>query len=139
MNLELIIKEKNNDRRLGSIYVNGSFECFSLEDCDRELEKGGIKIPGKTAIPKGRYQIIIDWSDRHRCLMLHVLDVPQFKGIRFDIANKPEEIEGCIAVGKEIDRQSRSIIRSADALRDLSVKILSALLQGEEVWLNITD
>ena len=138
MNLELIRKEKYDDRTIGSIYIDGSFECFSLEDCDRELEKGEIKILGKTAIPKGRYQIVIDWSDKHRCLMLHILDVPQFKGIRFDIANDPSEIEGCVAVGKEVDYVSKKIVRSSDALRDLSIKILFALLQEEGIWLEIT-
>lgn len=137
MNLELIRKEKYDDRTIGSIYINGSFECFSLEDKDRELEKGGVKIPKQTAIGRGRHRIIIDWSDKHRCLMLHILDVPQFTGIRFDIANEPSEIEGCVAVGKEMDYVSKKIVHSGDALRDLSIKILFALIGGEEAWLEI--
>ena len=93
MNIELIRKEKYGDRTIGSIYVDGSFECFSLEDADRELENGGVKIPGKTAIPRGKYRVIIDWSDRFKCLMLHVLDVPQFTGIRIHAGNRPEDTE----------------------------------------------
>jgi hypothetical protein len=138
MNIESIRKEKYDDRTIGSLYVNGSFECFTLEDKDRGLENGGVKIPAQTAIPRGKYQVIIDWSDRHRCLMLHILDVPHFTGIRFDIANDPSEIKGCIAVGKEINWQSKRTVHSADALRDLSIKILNALLNGEQIWLEIT-
>ncbi len=137
MNLELIRKEKYDDRTIGSIYVNGSFECFSLEDKDRELEKDGQKIPKQTAIPKGKYRIIIDWSDRFKCLMLHVLDVPQFTGIRIHAGNRPEDTEGCPVTGKEIDYQTKNLLHSVDALRDLTIKIFNDICCGEEVWMEI--
>ena len=137
MNIELIRKEKYDDRTIGSLYINGSFELFILEDTDRELEKGGIKIPGKTAVPKGRYQVIIDWSDRFKCLMLHILDVPQFTGIRIHAGNRPEDTEGCPITGKEIDRQTKTLLHSVDALRDLTLKIFNNICCGEEIWLEI--
>lgn len=138
MKIELIRKEFYEDRCIGSLYIDGSFELFTLEDTDRELEKGGTKIPKETGIPRGKYQIVIDWSDRHKCLMTHVLDVPQFTGIRFDIANDPSEIEGCIAVGKEIDWLAKKMVHSGDASRDLTTKIYFALLRKEEIWMEIT-
>ena len=138
MNLELIRKEKYDDRTIGSLYLNNSFECFSLEDCDRELEKGATKIEGKTAIPRGKYQIVIDWSDRFKCLMTHILNVPQFTGIRIHAGNRPEDTEGCLIAGKKIDFKTKTLIHSIDALRDLTIKIYLSLLSGEDIWIEIT-
>ena len=142
MNLELYRREPYTDRFIDSIYVTGVFECFGLEDTDRHLETGGIKIPGKTAIPRGKYQIIIDWSDRFKCLMLHVLDVPQFDGIRIHAGNTPENTDGCILVGKNVTYDLTGglnpvLAQSVMALKDLTLKIYDALLSGEKIWLEI--
>ena len=108
-----------------------TYECFTLEDTVRPF---GIKIAGKTAIPEGTYKVVFDWSDRHRCVMLHVLDVPNFEGIRFDIANKPEDVEGCIAVGRS--RSPDWIGSSTPALKQLSTKLLE-VYNKEEIWIEI--
>lgn len=123
------------DYTLGKLILADTFFCYTLEDPDRDLEKGGIKFPGQTAIPKGRYQVVIDWSDKFRCLALHVLNVPQFEGIRIHAGNSPEDTDGCILVGLEIlcDR----LVKSVAALKMVSCHVLSALLRKEEVFITI--
>ena len=87
MKLVLIRDQTDIDGTFGRLYINGLFECHTLEDVDRLLEKGGTKIPGETAIPRGEYKVIIDWSNRFKKEMMHVLDVPQFAGIRIHAGN----------------------------------------------------
>ncbi len=117
------------------ILINDTFECFTLEDTDRCLETGGIKIPEETAIPRGRYRVIIDWSDRFQRPMPHVLDVPQFKGIRFHILNTIDETEGCIGLGAKrgIDRLDLSAI----AFNQFFKKLFNIWATGEEIWLEV--
>ncbi len=135
MNLTL---QRLDEETIGGLYEEGHWFMWTLEDRDRRLEDGGIKIPKETAIPRGKYRVIIDWSDKHWGLEAHILDVPQFEGIRFDIANSPGEIEGCIAVGQERDvNRPRWISKSRVAYKELIIKIWNAILEGESVWLEI--
>ena len=63
------------------------------------IEDGSVKLPGKMAIPGGRYRLVIDWSNRFGRMMPHVLDVPQFTGIRIHSGNRREDTEGCPITG----------------------------------------
>jgi len=144
MNLELNRKEYPGEATIGGFYIDGVFQCYSLEDKDRHLEDflsaiDEYKIHGRTAIPRGRYQVIIDWSDKHRSLRLHVLGVPGFTGIRFDIANHTDEVQGCIALGMIRDSNKPDMVFSSTlAIKAVTVKVLQALLRGEEVWLTVS-
>lgn len=89
---------------LGRIYC-GTFLGFTLEDQDRELEKylasdawKEHKVHGKTAIPLGRWPMRLDFSPRFKRELPHIL-VPTHEGVRIHGANRPEQLEGCIAVG----------------------------------------
>jgi hypothetical protein len=100
----------------GVLYVDGMRECFTLEDPIREkryddgalVEVSAWKIQNQTAIPSGRYAVIIDYSQRFKRLMPHVLAVPGFSGIRIHFGNTTDDTDGCILVGSE--RQSQSVI-----------------------------
>jgi hypothetical protein len=71
----------------GILFVNDKFECYTLEDTDRNLENGGVKVQNKTAIPKGTYKVTIDFSNRFQKRMMLLLKVPQFTGIRIHAGN----------------------------------------------------
>lgn len=120
---------------LGSLFVDEQFECYTLEDMDRGLESGGVKIFGSTAIPKGEYKIIIDYSPKCGKEMIHVLNVPQFEGIRIHCGNTNEDTEGCILVGKT--REDSCIHESHVALDALFPKIQAALNAGKQVNLKV--
>lgn len=81
---------------ISDLALNGERFCFVLEDTVRAA---GVKIAGETAIPAGRYRVIVDWSNRFRKYAFHVLDVPNFAGIRIHSGNTDQDTEGCLLVG----------------------------------------
>ena len=91
MNLSLIRDTFTETSTTGKLFIENEFECYVLEDQDRKLEAGGSKIYGRTAIPRGRYKIELDWSPKYGRDMPHILDVPQFEGIRIHTGNRSED------------------------------------------------
>lgn len=82
---------------IGDLTIPGhDFKCHTLEDCVRP---DGQKIPHETAIPAGRYQVIVDYSNRFKRYMFHVLNVPMFEGIRIHCGNSDADTDGCLLVG----------------------------------------
>ena len=66
----------------GKLYIDGVFECFTVEDKPRDT-----KVYGLTGIPKGIYQVIVSMSNRFNKRLPEVLNVPGFKGIRIHAGN----------------------------------------------------
>jgi Family of unknown function (DUF5675) len=124
--------QQANGCTLGSLSINGNHECWTLEDTVRAP---GVKVAGQTAIPAGTYKVVADWSARFQRIMLHVLDVPDFAGIRIHSGNTAADTEGCILVG--LDRLKERVGRSRAALEMLQPKVQAALDAGEEVTLEV--
>lgn len=82
---------------IGEMYIDGKFECYTLEDFVRA--PGEKKVYGETAIPAGTYRVVIDFSTRFQRRMPHILDVPDFDGIRIHAGNSPVNTLGCVLVG----------------------------------------
>jgi len=123
----------------GEIFIDGlkERECFSLEDTDRHLEDGKEKkVFGRTAIPRGTYKVVMDWSPKYGRDMPHLLDVPGFEGIRIHSGNSSDDTEGCILVGTE--RVDNYIRNSRIAFHALVLKMSYAWSRGEEVLITIT-
>jgi hypothetical protein len=121
---------------IGTLWINNAFVCYTLEDCDRKLEEGNAKIWGKTAIPRGTYEVTIDWSDKLGGLALHVLNVPGFSGVRIHRGNRPEQTDGCILPG--LDWIDDEVIQSTAALKIITVQVFEAILRMEKVYLQVT-
>jgi hypothetical protein len=121
---------------IGTVMVNGHFECFSLEDEDRKLEDGGEKIPKETAIPRGRYKIVVDKSGKFNRLLPRLLDVPLFSDIRIHSGNKAIDTEGCVTVGQSAE--ANYVGYSKLALDALMIKIMCAWEAKEEIWITVT-
>lgn len=137
LELELRRKDYGDTATEGVLYINGIFECYTLEDIVRPV---GVKIAGHTAIQADRYKIVIDFSDRFQRFMPHLLDVPMFTGIRIHSGNTSKNTEGCILVGTEkVVRDPDFIGSSRVAFDALFAKLDAALKRGEEVWITITD
>lgn len=116
---------------IGELFVDGDFECFILEDV---LRAPGVKIKGKTAIPAGRYEIILNHSNRFKVVMPLLLRVPMFDGIRIHPLNTPEQTEGCLGPG--LTRGENFVGQSRVAYSRLFNKLARAALVGK-IWIEI--
>lgn len=120
---------------LGEMFVNGNHIGYTCEDADRRLECGGEKVRGRTAIPCGRYKVILSFSNRFGRIMPEVLDVPGFSGVRIHGGNTAADTLGCPLLGSK---------RADDGVRDcaavnvmLSRLIGSVEREGGEAWLTV--
>jgi hypothetical protein len=83
MQLELRRKIFSSNSTIGDLFVDGNFECYTLGD----IVHDGPKVPGRTAIPEGQYEIIINDSARFKRRMPLLLRVPGFEGVRIHSGN----------------------------------------------------
>ena len=95
---------------IGILSIDGKVICNTLEDTDRGLRKemsekeiAKTKIKGKTAIPIGKYSVIMTDSPRFKRQMPLVCDVKGFSGIRIHSGNDADDTEGCILCGKNTE------------------------------------
>jgi hypothetical protein len=135
----------------GSLFADGVFLCHTLEDTVREIDGRPVeewKVAKKTAIPVGRYRVIISRSERFSAhaskkmgreinvYLPEVLGVAGFAGIRIHGGNGPEDTEGCPLVG-DIAIGREKIANCAPALERLLDKMRTAILKNESIWLTV--
>lgn len=115
ISLELRRKWLTEASTIGELWIDGVFECFTLED--RYRLPWEQKVPGATCIPCGVYPVAITPSPRfHRDLPL-VMNVHGFSGIRIHPGNVAADTEGCVLVGRVRHHESVQESRLAfDAL-----------------------
>jgi hypothetical protein len=98
MKLRLVRTDLAPGYTVGALYIDGAFNCFTLEDTVRAP---GVKVFGQTAILAGTYKVIINMSARFKRLLPLLLDVPGFDGVRIHPGNSATDTEGCILVGRK--------------------------------------
>jgi len=96
MLIKITRKWYSSKSTIGLVSVDGVKCGFSLEDVARP---DGVKVYGETAIPAGEYQVTIDYSEKFKQLMPHILDVPNFTGIRIHKGLNASHSSGCVLVG----------------------------------------
>ena len=120
--ITLIRKEYTDESTIGDLSFDGEFVSFSLEDTVRDH---GPKIYGKTAIPKGRYEIVISYSNKFQKMLPLLVDVPNFKGVRIHSGNTPADSDGCILTG--YTKGVNFVGDSRAAFKDLMARITGAI------------
>ncbi len=128
----------DSDVTIGSLSIDGDFECWILEDTVREIPGKPVaawKFPAKTAIPYGTYAVDVTFSNRFQKPLPILLDVPGFSGIRIHPGNYPADTEGCLLPG--CDRLAKSLGRSRKAFDALFIKIKDAKTRGEKMSIKI--
>lgn len=126
------------DATLGDLSVDGEHFCYTCEDIVREKEGVPVKewkVAGETAIPRGRYQVIINHSQRFKRELPLLLNVQGFTGVRIHPGNTAEDTEGCILVGEK--KGDECVLESRTAFGRLMVEIEAALDGGELVHIEI--
>lgn len=117
---------------IGKLSIDGHYFCDTLEDTVRPA---GVKIPGRTAIPAGKYQIEITESIRFNRLMPIIKDVPGFSGVRIHSGNTAEDTEGCILVG--FNRVKGKVLDSRKTFQKLFKILIVAVRGGENLEIEI--
>ena len=115
---------------IGELMVDGEHECYTLEDVVRP---DGQKIFGETAIPYGRYRVVVTFSNRFQRELPLLLSVPDFDGIRIHPGNTAANTAGCLLVGRH--HTGSSVTDSRLAFEPLFAKIRYAIEHGKEVWI----
>lgn len=138
MEIKVIRNILANDYTVGKLYANDEYICDTIEDKYRKIQKKEDKIYGVTAIPCGRYPVILDYSPKYSKLMPHILDVPYFTGIRIHCGNSDEDSLGCIIVGEYVSGVAGGwVSNSRLAYIKVFDKIKQASDRGERIFITI--
>lgn len=112
--MEITVKRysDNKESTLGLMFIDGKFECYTLEDEERTT-----KVFGETRIPEGRYEVLfrtegghnhrygLKFGDFHKG-MLELQGVPLFKYVLIHIGNDDDDTAGCLLVGSKANSNS---------------------------------
>ena len=151
--MELILERiaKRKTYTIGRLYIREQvmdeyrpgtedrYFCDTLEPTWRDYEHGAYKIKGKSAIPEGRYAVVISYSPKFKQWLPILLGGPEFnkqwQGIRIHAGNTAKDTQGCILVGR--NQRVGEVLESRKWLYELKMKIVEAKDKGEAVWITI--
>lgn len=122
------------DYTIGRLEVDGAYFCDTLEDRVRDLahEK---KVAGQTAIPAGKYGVVVNVSPRFGRKLPRLLSVPGFEGILIHRGNTAADTAGCILLGE--NKVRGKVINSTPYELKLIGLIDRAQAEGETVTIEI--
>jgi len=151
--MELILERiaKRKTYTIGRLYIRrqvmdeylpgteDKYFCDTLEPTWRDYANGAYKVKGRSAIPEGRYAVVISYSPKFKQWLPILLGGPEFnrkwQGIRIHAGNTAKDTEGCILVGQ--NREVGKVLDSRKWLYELKQKIVEAKDRGEAVWITI--
>lgn len=151
MKLLLVRKYKKAEYTIGELYIDGKFFCNTIEDKDRGLKQDmtlseiqKTKVPNETAIPAGKYEVVLDiispsfskkqfYKDFCDGKLPRLLNVPGFEGILIHCGTNQDNSSGCIIVGenkikgglinsKETFMKLYTILKSSDDKIEITIE-----------------
>jgi len=150
MKLDVIRTQFGKDATNGLLFIDGVFECFTLEDEIRDE-----KVYGETAIPLGTYEIkfrnIGGFDTKYKARygttfhkgMLELQEVPNFQYILIHTGNTDQHTAGCLLLGEtqqDLDKGKDGFVGgSGDAYKKMYPKVREALLNGEKVTIKYSN
>jgi len=150
MKLDVVRTQFGKDATNGMLFVDGVFECFTLEDEVRD-----IKVMSETAIPLGEYEIkfrnIGGYDTKYKAKygstfhkgMLELQDVPNFKYILIHTGNTDQHTAGCLLIGEtqqDLDKGKDGFVGgSGDAYKKFYPKVRDALIAKEKVTIKYSN
>lgn len=136
MQIRVVREPTKNDTTLGALFIDGHWQCHTLEDV---IRPAGEKVYGETAIPAGRYKLILSMSNRFKKIMPEVVAVPGFAGIRIHAGNTAKDTEGCLLLGQTRNVETRSIGQSKLAIQAFTTKITAVWDAKGELWITYVN
>jgi hypothetical protein len=143
--MELILKRTipTDQTTIGELYIDGQFFCHTLEDVDRDLDiidplpiLTSRKVYGQTAIPSGRYEIAITYSNKFKSFLPLLLNVPAYSGVRIHPGNKAADTLGCILVG-QYDTATPNFIKNSRVTFNKLFSAIKNASKREKIFITI--
>lgn len=150
MEIKVDRKWKKEKYTIGRLYIDGEFICNTIEDTDRGLTQSmseeeikSKKIYGQTAIPTGRYKVLMNvvspkFSQKEFYMNVCKGKVPRLEGIKgfsgvlIHSAATADNVEGCIGVGFNTE------IGRLTSIKEAFEKVYSKLSSSkEDIWITI--
>lgn len=127
---------------IGRMSLNGVYFCDTLEDTDRGLNSTmpldeilAKKVKAQTAIPTGKYDVILTFSPRFKRVLPLLLNVPGYQYIRVHNGNRPDSTEGCLLVGE--NKAKGQVLNSRATLEKLMSVLLDCEKRKEKISITI--
>lgn len=145
MEIKVVRLYDTKDATIGVLFVDGVFNCFTLEDEYRKT-----KVKHETRVPAGTYDIALrtEGGFNHRYMarygkdfhkgMLQVMDVPNFEYILIHTGNTDEHTSGCLLVGNTCD-ENGIVGRSREAYTEFYPAVIKAIKKGKKVTIEYID
>lgn len=144
MTIQVVRKVYTDKSTISEVYINNKLICYMLEDKDRGLlqqmsieEIKKKKVYAITAIPLGKYEVVITYSNRFKKDLPLLLNVPGYEGVRIHPGNTAENTEGCL-----LPLTSHSVDIGYDsklAFNKLFTIIKEVIQNKEKVYIEITS
>lgn len=145
----------NGDTTLGVLFIDGIFECFTVED----QEQKGKKVRHETRIPNGTYDINLraeggfhnryaaKYGDMHKgMLCIHnrpdwklELNGKSFQYILIHTGNTDDHTSGCLLLNDAVSGTTFTGSSSVNAYKRIYPIIADALEDGELVTIKYVD
>ena len=127
---------------IGKLYLDGQYFCDVLEDVVRDKnEDGDLQDPGEakvkhqTAIPYGRYEVVVTWSPKFKKFLPLLIDVPEFEGIRMHGGTDENSSSGCPILGE--NKQVGKVINSKFYVSKLTDKLIGEQRKNIKSYITI--
>lgn len=153
--LELLVdrKYKKETYTIGNLYVDGEWFCNTLEDKDRGLKSSmsleeveRLKVYAETAIPAGRYKVIMDvvspkynrvkwYKDNFGGRMPRLENVKGFSGVLIHPGTTAVDSAGCIIVG--LNKKKGNVLESRATFTKLWKILEEAHKSKKTIYLTI--
>lgn len=134
MLLEVKRLYKKDTYTIGVLMVDGEKFSDTLEDKVRDL-KSEKKVYGETAIPAGKYKVVMSMSSKFKRVMPYLENVPQYTGIMIHPGNTIKDTSGCILVGE--NKKKGQLVNSRKYSDELNKRINEAIERKEQVWIEV--
>ena len=153
MELKLKRRYKAETYTIGDMFVEDEWFCNTLEDKDRGLkssmsleEINKIKVYAETAIPAGRYKVIMDvvspkynkvkwYKDNFGGRMPRLENVKGFSGILIHPGKTAVDSAGCIIVG--LNKKKGNVLESRATFQKLWKILEEAYKSKKTIYLTI--
>lgn len=144
---------KKAEYTISNMYIDGEWMCNVLEDTDRGLDDSmqdfmirSRKIPTKTAVPTGRYEILMDvvsprfskkdfYKEVCKGKLPRLKDVKGFDGVLIHVGSNHEHSEGCLLCGKNTIKGG--LTDGKETFKKIYSMMKKAHDKGEKIFINI--